>query len=570
MFSDEPNGGAWFSSATGKGHPSTFLEFDCRCTIKNRTCRPSAENPSLKGFLSPGEYSLAKSISWRSKMKIKLDGILMTVLAVVFLSFMSLGSLGEVTKAEGAEDPREGFTVPGKGNFAELGWAEAFRAASEKLSREYAFTDWKQVDWSALCGRFLPLIRKAEENHDEKAYYRALHGFLFSIRDGHVSLTATDLAIPLSIGRERLGGGYGLAVAETDAHRSVVAAVLPNGPASRAGILPGAEVESWGGLPVNEAIGRIDIGEVPYRALSGEVSPNVESSIATAGHYRLEQARLLVRAPVNTKVEVIFRNPGSTESRRVFLVAEEDQGKTYPLLNFAVRPDFSDKVDFRILPEGYGYLRLRAFADLNDLSVYPETIYQQIREALCTFVAAGVPGVIVDLRGNYGGFDQLAADLCGFFTPSETFFESQVMYDQRNGTFLNLGDLYVTPQEPYFAGPVAVLVNPGTKSSGEGPAAFFSKRTSSGVVGFHGTNGSFGLAGGEILLPGGYTIKYPYGRSLGMDGQIQLDSRGGAGGVSPQIRVPKTVRNILAYASGRDVELEYAIDFLKAQGNSRN
>ncbi len=500
-------------------------------------------------------------------MKITLQKIMMAAVVVVFLF---LAGPGVEMKSEGAEDRGEGFSVPDKANYADLGWAEAFVAANEKLSREYAFTDWKQVDWSALSARYLPLIRQAEAIHDGKAYYKALHEYLFSIPDGHVSLTASDPSIPLAISRELIGAGYGLAVAETDGHRVVVAAVLPDGPASRSGIVAGGEIASWGSLPAGEAIGRIDIGKVPYRVLTGEVSPNVESSIATAEHYRLEQARLLVRAPADTATEVVFRNPGSTKFQTVNLVAEEDGGKTYSLLNFAIRPEFSDKVDFRILPEGYGYLHLRAFVDFNDMSAYPETIYQRIREAVTFFLASGVHGVIIDLRGNYGGFDQLAADLCGFFTSSETFFESQVMYDKRDGTFLCLGDLAITPQEPCFAGPVAVLVNPGTKSSGEGPPAFFSKRPSSSVIGFHGTNGSFGLAGGEIVMPGGYSIKYPYGRSLGQDGQIQLDSRDGVGGVPPVFRVPKTVANILAYAAGEDVELEYAIEFLEGETASTN
>jgi carboxyl-terminal processing protease len=495
-------------------------------------------------------------------MKIKLQKIVMAALVAVSVS---LAGPDTEMKSEGAEGSGESFAVPDSADYTELGWAEAFTAANDKLSREYAFTDWKQVDWSALSARYLPLIRRAEAIHDEHAYYRALHEYLFSIPDGHVSLTAGDPSIPLSISRELVGGGYGLAVAETDENRVIVAAVLPGGPASRSGIIPGAEIVYWGGLPAREAIGRIDIGKVPYRTLSGEVSPNVESSIATREHYRLEQARLLVRAPIGSVAEVVFTNPGSTIVRRLSLTAEADEGKTYSLLNFAARPEFSDRVDFRILPEGYGYLHLRAFIDVKKMSVYPEKIHREIREAITSFVAAGVPGVIIDLRGNYGGFDQLAAVLCGFFTSSKTFFEGQVMYDKRDGTFLYLGDLYITPQEPCFAGPVAVLVNPVTKSSGEGPPAFFSKRPSSVVIGFHGTNGSFGLAGGEIVMPGGYTIKYPFGRSLNRDGQIQLDSRDGVGGVPPLFRVPKTAPNILAYSAGEDVELEYAIQTLKGE-----
>ena len=85
------------------------------------------------------------------------------------------------------------------------------------------------------------------------------------------------------------------------------------------------------------------------------------------------------------------------------------------------------------------------------------------------------------------------------------------------------------------------------------------------VIGFHGTDGSFGMTGGEITMPGGYTIEYPYGRSLDQNGVIQMDSKNGIGGVAPNPRVPMTQENVLAFAAGTDVELQYAIDYLSSR-----
>jgi carboxyl-terminal processing protease len=83
------------------------------------------------------------------------------------------------------------------------------------------------------------------------------------------------------------------------------------------------------------------------------------------------------------------------------------------------------------------------------------------------------------------------------------------------------------------------------------------------VIGFHGTNGSFGMVGGEIAMPGGYKINYPFGRSIDKNGVIQLDSRNGIGGVAPNPRVPKTFENVMAYAAGTDVDLQFAIKYLR-------
>ena len=75
-----------------------------------------------------------------------------------------------------AVDPRIGFEYPDPADYSGLAWTDAFKAAHDKFSREYAFGDWKGVDWTGLSGRFLPRITQAQADGDEKAYYLAQIG----------------------------------------------------------------------------------------------------------------------------------------------------------------------------------------------------------------------------------------------------------------------------------------------------------------------------------------------------------------------------------------------------------
>jgi len=497
------------------------------------------------------------------------------LLALSCLALLLLPGCSGGGGSDTAADPRIDFTYPDAADYSKLAWTDGFKAAHDKFSREYAFSDWKGVDWPGLSGRFLPRITQAQAAGDEKAYYQALHEYVCSIPDGHISLSAENAAVPMALGKELAGGGFGMAVVELDDWRVIAAAIVPNGPADLVGIVAGAEIITWGGQPVKTAIGRIDVGAVPFKVLTGAVGG--ESPQATIEHYRLEQARLLTRGRVGAGVQVAFKNPGSATSRTVTLTAVDDAGQTFSLVNFAKRPALSDQVDYRILPEGYGYVLVRMELDLipgtdQPAPGYPAGVFQRFREAIASFVAAGVPGVIVDLRGNYGGSDELAADMCGFFSAAPSFYEYQEYYDKRTGRFLRLtlddrsavvDNLSIQPQTPYFGGPVVVLVNPATTSSGEGPAMGIARLPQGSVIGFHGTNGSFGMTGGEIPMPGGYKIKYPFGRSVDKNGVIQLDSRNGIGGVAPNPRVPKTLENVLACAAGTDVELQYAVKYLR-------
>ncbi len=460
--------------------------------------------------------------------------------ALCYLVLLVLSGCSGGSESGTDVDPRIGFTYPDSADYSTLTWTSAFQAAHDKFSREYAFTDWKRVDWPGLYSQFMPRIIQAQATGDEKAYYLALHEYVCSIPDGHISLGAENSAVPKAIGKELAGGGFGMAVAELDDWRVVAAAIVANGPADLAGIATGAEIITWGGQPIKTAIGRIDVGGVPFKVLmKGAVGG--ENPQATMEHYRLEQTRLLTRGPVGSDAQVEFKNPGSAASQTATFTAIDDDGQTFSLLDFAKKAEFSDQVDYRILPEGYGYVLVRMEHDLSNPG-YPTRIYEEFQKAIASFVAAGVPGVIVDLRGNYGGSDELAADLCGFFYADPSFYEYQEYYDKRNGQFLRItiddrpaivDNISINPRTPYFGGPVVALVNPGTISSGEGPTMCISQLPNGRVIGFHGTNGSFGMVGGEILMPGGYKIGYPYGRSIDENGVIQLDSTNGIGGVAP-------------------------------------
>ena len=70
-----------------------------------------------------------------------------------------------------------------------------------------------------------------------------------------------------------------------------------------------------------------------------------------------------------------------------------------------------------------------------------------------------------------------------------------------------------------------------------------------------------------FTLPDALSIHYPYGRSVDVNGIVQIDSRNGVGGILPKVRVPRTFDNVMAFARGEDVELRYALDYLNLQTN---
>jgi len=442
-------------------------------------------------------------------------------------------------------------------DFSWMDWASAFDACQEKFSREYAFTEWKGIDWNALSAAYRPRIAAAAGFRSQTDYYQALREYVYSIPDGHVSIESYNLAgskTDRAVREARIGGGYGLGLIGLDNGRVAAHLILRGGPADQSGIKFGAEILEWNGLPIKSA--RDDIFPI------WSFLPS-----ATGEMRQLQQYRGLTRAPVGTVATVVYRNRGDSSTSTAVLIAEDDGFQTWSLTeNFRWE---DPPVAYEVLPGGYGYLRFMDMPDFeSDAGAF---VRQSVAAAIQDFNAQTVRGVILDLRHNFGGADSMAAWLSGCFYSQTDFYEYMSMYDKLSGDFIEVDTLPINPQEPNYAGPVVAMVSVGCISSGEGPAMAIQRLPRGRVISFYGSYGSFGIVAGPVIkLPGGFQLAYPFGRSLDRNRRIQLDADGnGRGGVTPNIRVPLD-DGILDdgyfedtyywYTDLRKVELECVID----------
>jgi carboxyl-terminal processing protease len=274
-----------------------------------------------------------------------------------------------------------------------------------------------------------------------------------------------------------------------------------------------------------------------------------------------------VRAPVGDEARIAFRNPGVAKARTITLTATDDHLEM--LQRTYLNPEFQPSqapIRSKILPSGHGYIKIDD--EYSTRSGYdPEAV---MRRAVEEFNARRVPGVVLDVRGNGGGADDWVPKIVGFFFSEPSHCEYRAYYTQRIDQFVVLPPLTlpIQPLTPHhYAGPVVVLVDNETMSSGEGIPMAIQRLPQGHVVGFWGTHGSFGMSGGEMYLPDGNTLHYPIGRSLDAEYQIQLDSNENLrGGVPPDIRVPWTEETVRkAFAERQDIVLDFAIQFLQNQ-----
>jgi hypothetical protein len=267
-------------------------------------------------------------------------------------------------------------------DFSDMSYAEAFDAMIELFRREYAFTELKGIDWDAKSAEFRPRFEEADANNDSLTYRRALRDFIWSIPDGHLSgpFIQEDFI-------KGTAGGVGMAIRDVEDGRTIVNFLTSDGPAERAGIELGAEILTWNGQPIGEYIDSI----VPF------------SSPFSADHVRrLQQLRYGMRMPLGSEIEVTFKNPGDDTEQSAVLTAE-DENESFRVSSFNIgRTGAELPVEFRLLDNGLGYVKLYSFSDNELLTV------QLWERMMQTLNENGIPGLIIDMRQNGGGSGFLA------------------------------------------------------------------------------------------------------------------------------------------------------------------
>ncbi|MBB6634182.1 S41 family peptidase [Cohnella thailandensis] len=433
-----------------------------------------------------------------------------------------------------------------------MSYSKAFVTMNERLSREYPFGEWKKIDWNERRSKYEPIFKQAEKDHNFDLYYKTLREYLFSLRDGHIKIVNDNVYDGNKVFKKEVGGGFGLSAVQLDNGKVLVSLVLENSPADQNGIKPGAEIIMWDGKTGKEAFDRTTWSE---------------TNMATNEVRRFNQGRFMVRAPIGKEVQAEFRNWGETESVRTNLTAYDDQFETLK----KTKPKFTQAdldaspIEGEILDNEYGYVKIKHFLRKSNVTA-PE---KSLADLLKTFQEKHVKGLIIDLRNNPGGEDQLAANLAGFFVKEEKLYEYVSYYNRYTGRFeRNRNEVVkIKPATPYFDGKVAILINCLTGSSGEGMPLALKGLPNVQIVGFTSSSGSFGLVSSpiEIKMPEGYTLRFPDGRSLDQDQEVQGDAdQSGVGGAVPDIKIPLDEETFKeSIMDGQDVELRYAIEALE-------
>ena len=219
----------------------------------------------------------------------------------------------------------------------------------------------------------------------------------------------------------------------------------------------------------------------------------------------------------------------------------------------------SDRIGYRDLPGGLGYLRVIAFAGYtgtDDLDVAGDSA--ELDRALDAVLKPSLRGLIVDLRINGGGHDALALQLASRLTD-----HPYLAYRKRARNDAHDPAAFTRPQsidvpvgpDPAYLGPVVLLTGGSQMSAGETfTMATFGRSPRPIRIGEN-TQGVFS----DTLirtLPNGWQFILPDEQFLTRDGRA-FDGAG----IPPDIRIPVFTAGQIA--SGRDPAFDLAVTQLR-------
>lgn len=467
-------------------------------------------------------------------------------------SVATLGADGSVTfdrSAEAVINTVERAEVAAL-DFSKQGIAESFNSLIDTLKVRYAYTELRQLDWEQIRDEYLPKVEEADASQDIAAYFLVVDQLAKSIHDAHVAANPgvnvdAIVAQGTAFGGQIDGNMGASAIAITDPQLPnaapgdtiIVLTVGEDGPARQAGWVPGTEIISIDGQP---AVDRI-------------YDTPVLLSTGTDESRRALQMPLLLKFPIDQKVTFEYRLPDSDEVLSATMTTGSyDTGETTPPSEFAA------PVTYEQVGNNYAVIRWGDFVDaiLAKIAVLEEALAQEVGNPSA--------GVILDLRGNGGGWVVLYETMASYFFSADEPMPANMFdwyyFDQNaDGLIRNFPQerqLSAPRPELAYTGPLVVLIDEGCASACEYFTQHLQLLDRATVIAQYGSKGAGGPIDRIALPSNGIFFQYTVGRTTfaGSD-EFNLEAKG----VVPDIRVSVTLESELAKLRGEDPVMQAAI-----------
>lgn len=444
-------------------------------------------------------------------------------------------------------------------NFSRYDYSESFKKMLDVMEKEYCLNSWKQIDYDALLGEYLPKVKEAEKNGDELAYAEIITEVTYRFFDSHVYAELSD-NLDIAVREYFAGNDYGLSMVRLNNGNIIAVLVEPNSEVSKLGIHDGTIILEWNGQEINEAVMNT---ECIFPALKFPVKSNEDI-------FR----PMFLAGKGEDSVDITFINDaGEKQTINAKRIDNYENRLTLAYIKLLHSNTGWRNYYAAMLDDKCGYLQMTSenFDFIKDnISVirggyYPE-LTEYYAELIDDLTAQGMEYLVIDIRNNGGGYDSVAGALASLFTDEK---KCMVSFGYEDGAGYHIKEnLYIFPDGRYKDLPVAVLTNADCMSAGDAMAKYLGECDNVTLMGLTSNAGVNQNNGGYIYLTESICVNYPVYLSLSSENEPLIDTDYSRENRTPlDSAIPLTEEMALemfAYSIDvRDVELEYAVDYLE-------
>ncbi|MEE1173344.1 MAG: S41 family peptidase [Ruminococcus sp.] len=433
-------------------------------------------------------------------------------------------------------------------NYTRKSMKDAYLSACDYIEENYVLADWKKVDFEKLKADGLVLVDEAEKTGNTAKYYDALYMLINSLHDAHAGVSIYDNESSYIMDKIKVFGDYGLSLITLD-----------NGDTIAVNVEEGLEIKNgdiitkWDGIPVDEAIDQV-------------VLPTLMGT-TTVEHEKMDKTFFLAGVGEDT-VNVTYINSAGKEIVATLSRIEGNQPRAYKSIELFTRLKLEEELnDYRMLDDNIGYLRVtdEKIDEISDRIGYVTgnhtTAREMFRNDLRELKAQGMTKLVIDIRYNAGGSNDVATALTSLFTKEKMFAYSLGV---KNGEEIKgVSDRYVMADGEFSDLEVVVLTSMRCGSAGDGLSLYLSRLPNVTVAGLTNPIGINQETGGLIFMPESVIIYFPTGLVLDENGNPNIDIDDTRQSRNPvDIKIPLDKDAALKIFSGEEYELEWAVDYL--------
>jgi carboxyl-terminal processing protease len=381
---------------------------------------------------------------------------------------------------------------------------ENFEGLSEAISRYYAQFAIKKIDWDEVRRRYRRQLAKVT---DTQQFYDLLSRLVNELCDTHSWLENY---------RPRGNFAYPKVAIEFLSGRLFVTQGM--------GIEPGSEILVIDGVPVAGVIANT---RREMKTLSSDRAEVRHAALAALRGVPGSVAALKLRAPSGKETTCSIPRDSAQGPR-----------PSAPSRSPAFVSYYRDR-------SGVGYIRIASFAGREEIAGQFDLALEELKD---------VPALVVDVRGNQGGYGNAPMRIAGRFVERAT--PASISYVKSGPKIKDFAEhrFELQPQGPWpFRKRVALLVDIDTGSAGDLFVCWMRAAPNVVTIGST-THGNLSGTGAYVQLPCGLSVRISNGYIADRDGRpIEVN------GNVPDIPLEPTIADVLA---GRDAVLNKAVEVL--------